>query len=155
MDDLFAQPKTNGITTFILVRHAEKEDKSQNPDLSPQGYNRADLLARMMSEIKFNAVYSTSFIRTMETARSVADQNQLEIMVYESENPETVTANWLDNHRGESILVAGHSNTVPLFANALLGREHFTEKFDESDYGNILIITISAADERHFIHQKY
>lgn len=154
-NDLFAQPQTNEITTVILVRHAEKQDNSQNPDLSTQGYNRADLLARMMSKIEFNAVYSTSFIRTVETVRSVADQNQLEIMVYDSKKPETVTANWLDTHRGEFILVSGHSNTVPQFANALLGREHFTKKFDESDYGNILIITIPAGGERHLIHLKY
>lgn len=153
--DLIAQPQTNEITTFILVRHAEKLDDSQNPDLSSDGYERVDLLARMMSEIEFNAVYSTFFIRTMETARVVAQQNHLEIVYYELENPEAVTTDWLDKHRGESVLVAGHSNTIPLFANALLGREHFTEIFEESDYGNILIITISADNERHLLHMKY
>lgn len=153
--ELFAQPQTDETTTFILVRHAEKVDKGQDPSLSSDGYARVNLLTRMISEIQFSAVYSTSFIRTMETARPVAEQNQLEIIHYESENPEAVTKEWLDKHHGESILVAGHSNTIPLFANALLGREHFTEVFEESDYENILIITISANNDRHLLHMKY
>ena len=153
--DLIAQSGSGEKTTFILVRHAEKLDNGKDPDLSPEGYNRADLLARMMSEIEFDAVYSTSFIRTTETARAVAEKNQLIIKEYDSENPNDEAADWLIEHLGENVLVAGHSNTVPLFANALLGREHFSESFDESDYGNILLVTITSDGERHILHLRY
>lgn len=155
--DLLAQSQSSPgeKTTVILVRHAEKADDSRDPDLSPDGYERADLLAKMMEEIKFDAVYSTSFIRTTETARTVAERNQLEIIEYDSEDPQAVAAYWVEKHRGESILVAGHSNTVPLFVNELLKREHFTELFDESDYGNILMVTITSDDERHILHIRF
>ena len=146
---------TDEITTFVLVRHAEKADDTHDPDLSSDGYERADLLAKMMEKIEFDAVYSTSFIRTTETARAVAEHNQLEIKEYDSEDPEIVAVEWEEKHRGESILVAGHSNTVPIFANALLQREHFTELFDDSDYGNILMVTITSDNVRHILHIRF
>lgn len=153
--DLLAQLPANKVTTFILVRHAEKMDDGEDPVLSPDGLERVNLLARMMSEIEFDAVYSTPFNRTLETARSVAEQNQLEISEYESGHPESTVAYWMEKHRGDYILVTGHSNTIPQLANALLKREHFKESFQESDYENLLIITISTNDERGILHMKY
>lgn len=143
------------ITTFILVRHAEKVDDSRDPDLSEEGYERAAMFERMLEYIQFDAVYSTPFIRTRETARPISERHQLTIQEYDHRDPEKVAAEWLEKHRGQYVLVAGHSNSTPTFANALLGREHFSEKFDESDYGNILIITITAEGERHLLHMRF
>lgn len=150
-----AQASNESVTTFILVRHAEKADNSHDPDLSAEGYERASLLGRMLEEIQFDAVYSTPFIRTMETAKPGADRLHLEILEYDPGNPDEVTEVWKEKHKGQYVLVAGHSNTTPTFANALLGREHFKEKFDESDYSNILIVTISADGEGHLLHMKF
>jgi 2,3-bisphosphoglycerate-dependent phosphoglycerate mutase len=143
------------ITTFILVRHAEKVDDSRDPDLSEEGYKRAALFERMLENIQFDAVYSTPFIRTRETARPISERHQLTIQEYDHRNPENTAAEWREKHRGQYVLVAGHSNSTPAFANALLGREHFSEKFDESDYGNILIVTITAEGESHLLHMRF
>lgn len=147
--------ETGEITTFILVRHAEKVDASSDPDLSEEGYKRAALFERMLEKITFDAVYSTPFIRTRETARPISDRHQLTIQEYDHRNPEKVVAEWKEKHRGEVVLVAGHSNSTPVFANALLGREHFKEKFDESDYGNILIVTITDSGESNLLHMRF
>ncbi len=153
--DVFSQTTSNETTTFILVRHAEKVDDNHNPDLSEAGYERASLLARMMENISFDAVYSTPLIRTTETAREIADKNGLKIINYDHRNPDAVAAEWIEKHRGDYVLIAGHSNSTPTFANALLGREHFKLKFNESDYGNILIVTISADGERNLLHMRF
>ncbi|MEX1135372.1 MAG: phosphoglycerate mutase family protein [Balneolales bacterium] len=153
--NVFSQTTSDGITTFILVRHAEKVDDSQDPDLSQAGYERANLLTQMMENITFDAVYSTPLIRTTETAREIADKNGVAIMNYNHRNPDEVVAELKENHRGDCVFVAGHSNSTPTFANALLGREHFKKKFDESDYGNILIVTISSDGERKLLHIRY
>ena len=141
--------------TFILVRHAEKVDDSRDPDLSQEGYERAERLATMLAEIEFDAVYSTPFIRTQETARPLAEKNGVEISEYDPRSPEETATEWRSLHRGDIVLISGHSNSTPTFANALLGREHFTEKFDESDYGNLLIITISPGSEARLLHLRY
>jgi 2,3-bisphosphoglycerate-dependent phosphoglycerate mutase len=151
----FAQNAPGEVTTFILVRHAEKVDDSHDSDLSAEGYERAALLAIMLENIKFDAVYSTPLIRTTETARAVAEKHKIDIIEYDHRKPEELTSEWIEKHRGEYVLIAGHSNSTPTFANALLGREHFKEKFDESDYGNILIVTISGDGERHILHIRF
>ncbi|PWN06786.1 phosphoglycerate mutase family protein [Rhodohalobacter mucosus] len=147
--------EADNISTFILVRHAEKEDNSRDPDLSQEGYERAERLAKMLAEIDFDAVYSTPYIRTRETARPLAENNGLELSEYDPGSPDETVPEWRSLHRGDIVLISGHSNTTPAFANALLGREHFKETFDESDYGNLLIITITPVGEARLLHLRY
>lgn len=153
--EVLSQSASNDITTFILVRHAEKADDTPNPNLSPEGYERSDLLGRMLTEIEFNAVYSTPYIRTVDTVRRIAEQNQIDIIEYQPGEIETLAADLLEKHQGGYVLIAGHSNTTPGFANALLGREEFTEKFDETDFDNILIVTIPSDGRSNLLHLKY
>lgn len=144
-----------GITTFILVRHAEKADQPQDPHLSPGGYERAERLAGIFQHVPFDAVYSTPLNRTMETVHAIADASSAEIQEYNHREPERVVVDWIEKHSGETVLISGHSNTTPAFANALLGREHFPDKFDESDYGNLLVITIDSNGDRKMMHLRY
>lgn len=144
-----------GITTFVLVRHAEKTEQPQDPHLSPDGYERAERLAGIVQHVHFDAVYSTPLNRTMETVHAIADESSAEIQEYDHRDPEGVAADWIEKHSGERVLVSGHSNTTPAFANALLGREHFPGKFDESDYGNLLVITIDSNGDRKMMHLRY
>lgn len=150
-----AQVTGDGITTIILVRHAEKVDNSSDPDLSEDGYERAAKLAEILQHVKFDAVYSTDFIRTRETAKPVAEANNLSIIPYDPGNSASEARKWLSNHSGETILVSGHSNSTPAFANEILGRQHFESGFDESDYGNLLMISISDNGERKLLHLRY
>ncbi|MDZ7755283.1 phosphoglycerate mutase family protein [Rhodohalobacter sp.] len=147
--------QNSDITTFVLVRHAEKIDDSTDPDLTPQGYQRAERLAEMLQNIPFDAVYSSERIRTRETVRKIADQNGVEILSYEPHEPAEEVERLLHSNLGKTVLVSGHSNTTPFFANELLDREHFEDKFDESDYGNLLIITIDGDGESKLLHLRY
>jgi hypothetical protein len=38
-----------------------------------------------------------------------------------------------------TVVICGHSNTIPALANILIGKEQY-KTFDDSDYGNLLII---------------
>ncbi|MDR9366909.1 MAG: hypothetical protein RI575_16355, partial [Balneolaceae bacterium] len=62
---------------------------------------------------------------------------------------------WIQEHNGDTILISGHSTTTPSVANAILGEEHFENNFEESDYGNILIITISSDGDEKLLHLRY
>lgn len=152
---LMAQSSDGDLTTIILVRHAEKVDESSDPDLSDAGYNRAEKLAEMFQRVSFDAVYSTNFKRTQETAKPIAEMNELEIQSYNSQNPSSQVNKWLEVHDGSTILVSGHSNSTPTFANTILGEDHFESSFDESDYGNILVITISDDGKKKLLHLRY
>jgi broad specificity phosphatase PhoE len=128
------------ITTFILVRHAEKGTDGDDPDLKPEGHDRAKRLAAMLKNASVSAVYSTRYNRTKNTVSPVAREKGFEVQTYES-----LKANELDaligKHAGQTILIGGHSNTIPQIANLLTGKEEF-KNFADTDYGNLLIISV-------------
>ena len=64
-------------------------------------------------------------------------------MFVEAYNPSELEAfaNKLLTLKTKCIVVAGHSNTTPKLANLLLKQEKYKE-FDESVYGNIIIIQV-------------
>ena len=66
-------------TTIYLIRHAEKVDNSKNPDLSKVGLERAEHWKTILSQVPLKAVYSTDFLRTVQTATPTATSKNLEI----------------------------------------------------------------------------
>lgn len=136
---LFAQ-NNPVITTFILVRHAEKGTGGDDPDLKPEGYDRANRLAATLKNTAVDAVYSTRYNRTKNTVTPLAKEKSLEVQVYENLKSAELDA-LITKHKGGTILVGGHSNTIPQIANLLLGKEEF-KNFADTDYGNLLIISV-------------
>ena len=60
------------ITTFILVRHAEKgSDGTDDPDLKPEGYERARKLALILKNTTISAVYATKYKRARNTVSAL------------------------------------------------------------------------------------
>jgi 2,3-bisphosphoglycerate-dependent phosphoglycerate mutase len=128
------------ITTFILVRHAEKATTDQDTELSVQGNERATRLAALLKNTAITAVYSTKYKRTQNTIAPTAKEKSLTITTYDNLH-QTTLAELATKYAGGTILIAGHSNTIPAIANTLLGKKEF-ENFSESEYGNILIVSV-------------
>ena len=88
-----------------------------------------------------DAVYSTPFKRSLETVQPIADALDLPINSYDAADTETVLETILKNHKGQIILVVGHSNTVPaLIAN--LGASKNVPPIAQNEFDNIYIISI-------------
>ena len=129
------------ITTFILIRHAEKaNDGTQDPDLTPEGETRAKSLASMFDSARIDAIYSTSYKRTHNTVRVLAADKNIKVKTYEPFK-DGVIQNMLEQHKGGTILICGHTNNIPWTANLLLGNEAYAD-YRETDYGNILIVSV-------------
>ena len=131
---LFVCATTSAQTTFILIRHAEKESGSTDPNLSKEGEARAQSLVRLLEKQKIDAIYSTNFNRTKNTVKPLADAKSISIQTYEKE-PDIDKL----QKNGGTIVICGHSNTIPALANKLIGKQQFTN-FADDDYGNVLII---------------
>ena len=86
---------------------------------------------KLLEQQKIDAIYSTNFNRTRNTVKPLADAKGVSIQIYGQE-PD------LSRLTG-TVVICGHSNTIPALANKLLGKEQF-KNFEDSDYGNILII---------------
>jgi phosphohistidine phosphatase SixA len=135
------QSKTE-TSTYYFIRHAEKDRSdasNNNPHLIEKGKQRAEHWKDVLKNIKFDAVYSTDYHRTIETAQPTALKNNVEITFY---NPKEINIHeFLNNTIGQSVLVVGHSNSTPEFVNKLLGKEKY-EHIDDSNNANLYIVTV-------------
>ena len=127
-------------TTIILVRHAEKMDKSANPALSAVGMERAKRLHEVLKEYKPDAFYSTNYLRTMQTLEPWAEKSGQTIKHYNPRQPDSLVA-LLKKEAGKTVVVAGHSNTVPALVNKLIGQQKY-EDLADTEYGKIFIVRI-------------
>ena len=75
---LSVAPLPAAAQTFILVRHAEKADTSDDTTLSAEGRARAERLAEMLAEAGISHVFATQFRRTQQTVAPVAKSRGLE-----------------------------------------------------------------------------
>lgn len=129
------------LTTFILVRHAEKaNDGTEDPPLNADGEARAKRLAYILKDTPLEAIYTTHFRRTRDTVRPIAETQNVQVQLYEAFKPELILR-MVEQHKGGTVLVAGHSNNIPWTANLLLGRDVF-EDYEESEYGVMLIVSV-------------
>lgn len=119
------QPRQEKSTSLILIRHAEKIiSSSDNPDLSSKGRQRAANLVDLFEAVSIDAIYATPYLRTVNTAKPLATARQLEILNYQAHDLKGFAKKLLKNHREETIVVIGHSNTTPQLINALTGSQH-------------------------------
>lgn len=136
---LTAQNSDSSITKMILVRHAEKEnDGSKDPSLSVEGEKRAEKLNEFLFDIKIDKLFATPYKRTRETLKFIAEKQKLEIQNY---NPSDVEfcESLLENEIGKTVVIAGHSNTVPFLVNCLIKSEVYSQ-LPESEFGKIWIL---------------
>ena len=152
--------ESQATTTMIFVRHAEKAlVPVGNPGLSPAGQRRAAELARQLVDADvvagIDAIYSTPFRRTMETAQPVAEALGLEINTYSpDDDDETVVDSMVAAHKGRIILVVGHSNTLPELI-AALGASKNVPPISEDEYDNIYLISIPWFGKTKTIRLRY
>ena len=138
--------ESQATTTIIFFRHAEQTSHDEaDPPLSEAGQRRVAELTRQLVDADvvagIDAIYSTPYIRSLETARPIADQLDLPINSYAADDTEEILDTILKNHKGKIILVIGHSNTLPvLIAN--LGASKKVPAIAQNEFDNIYIISI-------------
>ena len=126
-------------TKMILVRHAEKSnDDPKDPSLSDKGKQRAKLLAQLFQDVNIDVFYATPYKRTVETISPLASKKGKEIQMYSATDKNQVLEIF-ESGKGASIVIAGHSNTIPPMVNLLIGEDKFLE-LDESEYGKIWVL---------------
>ncbi|MFL1896513.1 SixA phosphatase family protein [Aquimarina sp. 2-A2] len=138
------QEKSDATTTYIFIRHAEKDlsnPANNNPALTPAGLVRAQRWAHIIDSIASNVdlVYSTDYDRTISTAKPVADQFDLKIQKYKASK--LYSKSFREKTKGKTVVVVGHSNTTPIFINKIIGKDTYTDIADD-DYSKLFIVTM-------------
>jgi broad specificity phosphatase PhoE len=133
-------------TTVLLVRHAEKAAVPEgDPVLSPAGEARAAELARLLGEAGIDAIYVTATTRTRQTAKDLAEDVGIEPIELAPRDVEGLVRRIRTDHRGQTVLAVGHSNTVPDVIEALGGPA--MPDLDEADYDNLFVVSLPCAGE--------
>lgn len=129
-------------TTFILVRHAEKgTDDARDPSLNDAGRARADRLAQLLSDAPLTAAYATAYQRTQQTARPAADEHGIVVTTYDAKMADAAFASQLRAaHARGTVLVVGHSNSVPGIVAALSGTA--VEAMQDDQFDRIYRVSI-------------
>lgn len=134
--------ETSAQTTYFLIRHAEKDisnPENRNPELTEDGIRRAEQWAQILDEYDVDFVYSTDFIRTIETAKPTAENSKTEIIIY---NPSTIYSDdFITKTKGKTTLIVGHSNSTPALVNTIIGKDKYPQ-LDESVYNKMYKVVI-------------
>lgn len=124
-----------GITTIIFVRHA---DRDGNIDvLNDAGTVRAAQLQQVLEKAGATVIYHSTANRTRLTVEPLA--NALGISMIEEGDPANTVNAIFSNHRGETVVVAGHSNTVPVMIQLAGGPAGLG--IDPDEYDNLFVLT--------------
>ena len=98
-------------SAIYLVRHGEKALEGKDPELTPQGQQRAQNIATMLAKTGIAHIFSTATKRTRQTAQPQAQANRLQVQDYDPRMPQALVAK-VKTLNG-AVLVVGHSNTLP------------------------------------------
>ncbi len=145
-------------TVVILVRHAERAALAGNndPPLTEAGEARARALAQALEGRQVHAVIATERQRTQLTARPLAQARGLtpEIVSLQSgrAHVDSVAAA-VRRHAGHTVLVVGHSNTVPAIVHALGGPK--MPDLCEAQFSNLYVLVLRPGAEPRYEHRTY
>jgi broad specificity phosphatase PhoE len=153
-------PAATSTTTVIVVRHAEKAtDDPRDPSLNSVGQLRAQLLADALEDAGVTALYVTQYKRTRATAEPLASRLKL-VPVERSVasgsadgHARDLAREILSRHRGGTVVVVGHSNTVPAIVEAMSGRK--VMPITEAEYDHIFIVIVPQAGSARLVKARY
>jgi broad specificity phosphatase PhoE len=129
-------------STILLVRHAEKAlSPPDNPPLSdPAGIARAQALAHVAAKAGVSAIFTSTLLRTIQTAAPL--ETALGITHREFDPNDTAgLANAIKAaSSGQTVLVVGHTNTVPALIQLLGGPS--IPNVDDAEFDNLFVLTV-------------
>ena len=144
-------------TTVIVVRHAEKAAQpAADPPLTDIGRARAEALWLAVKDAGVHAAVTTQLARTIQTAGPTVSHLHITPEVVNAggpNHPAQVAALIKSKHAGETVLVVGHSNTVPSII-AALGAKEPAPICDEA-YDDFYVVTIDESGTASLIHSRY
>ncbi len=117
-----AAPQPARLKTIVVVRHAEAAPAPEgaDPPLGADGRARAAELARVLGDADVHTIYTTHRARNRQTAEPLAQRLGARTVVLD--DVAATLAALAAEPWGTTVLVVGHSNTVPRILSGLTGQ---------------------------------
>jgi broad specificity phosphatase PhoE len=142
--------------TVVLVRHAEKAaTPADDPPLTAIGEARAKDLWAAMRDAGVSVVITTQFARTRATGQPTASALGLTPTVVPATSPTHIqdVVSEIRKHPGKTVLVVGHSNTVPAIVEALGAKR--PSAICDATYDDMFVVTIASDGKASAVHARY
>jgi phosphohistidine phosphatase SixA len=127
--------------TVVLVRHAERaEEPKADPVLSEDGVKRAERLAAMLKRSGVTHLVASEFQRTQQTLAPLALAANVRLQIAQASDAKAAQSAIESLPRGSLVVIAGHSNTVPVLVKLLTGGSAEI-KMEESEFDRLFVVT--------------
>jgi broad specificity phosphatase PhoE len=145
-------------TVVVLARHAEKDLSSiQDPPLSAEGEQRAERLAQMFGRNKgvgrIDAIYVSDARRTQQTAAPLAERLGKQAVVVPAADTKGLVSRVMHEHEGGSVLIVGHSNTVPELIHELGDID--VPPIGDDEYDTLYVLSIPSFGQASLLRMEY
>ena len=142
-------------TTVLVVRHAEKNPHPAGGDagLNTKGLLRAKELARATRDAGIAAVYASQYGRARLTAGPAAAALADSVRTYDANRNDLLAARIRAQHAGSTVLVVGHSDSVPELIEALTGER--LPAGESVEYDRLYVVTLGAAGGHRLLRLRY
>ena len=128
-----------------LVRHAEKE-AGNDPLLTQEGNKRAGDLMRTLKGKNIQRIYVTEYRRTQNTGDSLRIQLDIDTVHYMADTTGEDLARKIIEHNdlNATILVVGHSNTIPTIIQKLGLAAYPPAYIPDKEFDNLFLLQFKA-----------
>jgi broad specificity phosphatase PhoE len=144
-------------TIVIVVRHAERAPGSGDPPISDLGQQRATTLAEIGKLSGVSAIITTQLQRTRQTAAPLAEALKITPVVVPAQadvaKHAAEVAAAVRQHVGKTVLVVGHSNTVPAIVAALGGPK--LPDLCEPEYDSLVTLVLEAGGSVRIVRTRF
>ncbi len=142
-------------TIVIVVRHAEKaDDGTRDPPLSTEGQERARLLGRLLHDAGVAAAYTSDTRRARQTAQPLTSTLGLVAEEYPGRDVAALVRRVLEERASQTILIVGHSNTVPEMIS-ILTRGRYSVSLRDDEYDALFVVTTGDQDLPALLRLRY
>lgn len=149
----------NNITTVLLVRHADIDippntSDDNNIHLNSRGEKRAKYLAEIVRKAPIAAVYTSTALRTIQTAKPLLEMTSIENKAIDEY--EKIVENIITNYKGKVVLLVYHTPSIPKIIQSFTGEsDHIVNGFDDFYIINFCSDDNSENKHGNVIHLRY
>jgi len=145
-------------TVVVLVRPAEKEAGTINdPPLSPDGEQRAQVLAQMLGDTTgvghLDAIFVSDSCRAQQVIQPLAERLGRQPVVVPSGDVGSIASRITRGHDGGTVLFVGSGDSVPALVQDLSGIE--VGPSHDTDHDTLYVVSIPTYGKASVLRFKY
>ena len=140
--------------TVILVRHSERvPGNDPSIPINEAGRCRAKVLAGILSDAKVKSIYTSELARTQQTAEPLAQRLSIKPEVVPAKDIDALVTKLRARTEEGTVLVVGHSNTIPAIVERLSGETE--PPIGEGEYDRMFVVTLIGPNQASVVVLRY